>query len=271
MNKLITGLIAALIIGIILVNELPVNFRVSFFDVGQGDAIYFRTPDDYTVLIDGGPSFAVLDELGEVLPLYDRTIDLLILSHPHADHVNGFVEVVKRYDVKQILLVGTPSSNAYYQEFLKLIDGNDIAVMFADARHDIRVGNYVFVDILWPENNLAGKDFENLNNASLAVKISFYDHEILLTGDAEIEEEEEILDSGFDIQADIFKAGHHGSKTASSDSFLDKVKPEIIVIQSGEENSFGHPHKEILKKSFENGIKVRRNDLEGRVDFIFDL
>ncbi len=269
--KYIAGLVVCLIIGLFLIYQLPhQKMLVSFLNVGQGDSIFIRTPDDYTVLIDGGPSANVLDELGEVVPIYNRTIDLIILSHPHADHVNGLVEVVKRFKVKQVLIVGTPYHNTFYKEFLRVINQNEISLNIARANNDIKVGDYVYIDILWPIKSMVGKHFENVNNASLSLRVLFEGHSVLLTGDAEIEEESEIVASGFDLSANILKAGHHGSRTASSEIFLDKVDPETVVIQTGIQNEFGHPHKETLRKLFKREVKVRRNDLEGRVDFIFD-
>ncbi|MBU1445754.1 MBL fold metallo-hydrolase [Patescibacteria group bacterium] len=263
-----------LVIGICFIIQLPhTNFLISFLDVGQGDAIFIRTPDDYTILIDGGPGPMILDEIAKVMPIYTRTIDILTLTHPHADHVNGLVEIVKRYNVKRILLVGTPSQNEFYQEWLKVADMNNIEMIFASNGTDFRVGSEVFLDILWPIGNKAGVAYENLNNASLAMRVIWSDGEnnvkFLLTGDAEIDEESEILNGNSTIKADVLKAGHHGSRTASSEDFLEKSDPRIVVIQSGEANSFGHPHQETLKNFLARNIQVRRNDLEGRIDFIF--
>ncbi|MBA4336540.1 hypothetical protein C0416_02075 [bacterium] len=240
--------------------------QVSFLNVGQGDSIFVRTPDDYFILIDGGPSVSVLEELAEVMPRYNRTIDLVLITHPHADHVNGLVEVVKRFEVKGVMLVGTPSGNTFYQEILRLCGEQGIPIYFGESGRDVKVGSYLYIDVVWPSRSMAGVEFENLNNASLAVRLIMPDKVFMLTGDAEEEEEREILRSGFDLSADIFKAGHHGSKTASSDEFLDAVEPDTVVIQSGAGNSFGHPHKEVLERLLRLGIQVRRNDLEGRVE-----
>lgn len=255
-----------------LICDLPHNrFVVSFLDVGQGDAIYIRTPDDYQILIDGGPSVKILRELGEVMPLYNKNIDLLFLTHPHADHVNGLVYVLKKYNVKRIFIVGTPAKNAYYDEFLSTAGHLEIPVYFASAKEDMKVGKYLYIDIIWPFEKMAGVAFKNLNNASLSLRVLFKDQSIVLTGDAEVEQEEEMIESEENVRGNILKAGHHGSKTASSVNFLDAVTPETVVIQSGSGNSFGHPHKEILSRLVERRIEIRRNDMEGRIDFIFSL
>lgn len=264
--KIISLLISLILIGGFLINDLPhSDLRVSFLDVGQGDSIFVRTPDDYFILIDGGPSMSVLEDIAQVMPRYNRTIDLVVLTHPHADHVNGLVEVLKRYDVRRLMLVGTPSWNPYYQKLLEL----DAKIVYAKADQDFKIGSYLYVDVVWPKHSMVGKKIENVNNASISMRLIEPGATYMLTGDAEIEQEHEIIKYGFDLSADVFKAGHHGSKTASSDEFLDEVKPEVVVIQSGKDNKFGHPHKESLQKYMESAIEVRRNDLEGRVDFIF--
>lgn len=254
----------------ICIAALPKStIQVSFLDVGQGDSIFVRTPDDYFILVDGGPGVSVLEELADVVPRYTRRLDLLILTHPHADHVNGLVEVVKRFDVHRVMIVGTPSHNTYYQELLRLCDTGEIPLYYAKADSDIKIGSYLYVDIVWPENLIVGKEYKNVNNASLAIRLITPKNVVFLGGDAEEEQEEEIIKSGFDLSADILKAGHHGSKTASCDEFLEAVNPKTVVIQSGAENNFGHPHKEALENFLERSIKIRRNDLEGRIDFIF--
>lgn len=265
-TKIITFLISLILIGGFLVADLPrAQTRVSFLDVGQGDSIFVRTPDDYFVLIDGGPSMNVLEKVAEVMPRYNRTIDLVVLTHPHADHVNGLVEILKRYDVQRLMLVGTVSWNPYYKKLLEL----NAPAVYAKADQDFKIGSYLYLDVVWPDRSMIGKEAENVNNASIAMRLIGTDFSFMLSGDAEIEEENEMIQSGFNLSADIYKAGHHGSKTASSDKFLDEVSPSTIVIQSGEGNSFGHPHKESLQKYLERGIEVRRNDIEGRVDFIY--
>jgi competence protein ComEC len=266
-TKIITFLISLILIGGFLIADLPnAQTRVSFLDVGQGDSIFVRTPDDYFILIDGGPSMNVLERITDVMPRYNRTIDLVVLTHPHADHVNGLVEVLKRYEVRKLMIVGTHSWNPYYQKLLEL----EVPIVYAKADHDFKIGSYFYLDIVWPERSMAGKEVENLNNASVVLRLIGANFSFMLSGDAETEEETEMVESGFDLSADILKAGHHGSRTASSGEFLDAVSPSIVVIQSGEGNSFGHPHKESLQKYMERGLEVRRNDIEGRVDFIFE-
>lgn len=271
--KMITcGLVICLIITVYLISQFPENnLLVSFLDIGQGDAIYIRTPDDYQIIIDGGPDTTILEEISEVMPLYNRTIDLVVLSHPHADHVNGLVEILKRYDVKRVMMTGTPYRNSYYIKLLELINEKDIQVVIANSENDLKLGSYLFIDVIWPEKVVAGKEFDNINNASPILRLLFGDSKILVSGDAEIEEEQQLLMSAFDIRADLFKAGHHGSRTSSSLSVLKTVKPNDVVIQSGRQNNYGHPHEETLKNLSDLGIKYRRNDFENRITLSYAL
>ncbi|MCD6109420.1 MBL fold metallo-hydrolase [bacterium] len=264
--------VITLVLLIICISELPnpSNVQFSFLNIGQGDSIYIHTPDDYSILIDGGPDMSVLEQLAQVMPRYNRTINMILLTHPHSDHVNGLVEVLKRFEVKKVMVTGTPCSNAYYQKFFKLCNEQNIPIYFGEADKDVKVGRFLYLDIVWPIKKMVGKKFENLNNASLSVRAITPSKVVMLSGDAEIEEESEMVASGFDLSADILKAGHHGSKTSSSNAFLNAVSPDIAVIQCGKDNSFGHPHKETLEKYLKRSIRVRRNDLEGRIDLIFN-
>lgn len=259
--------------------ELPdEKMHLNFLDVGQGDSILIQTPEGHNVLIDGGPRSVVLEELSETLPFFNKKIDFMVLTHPHSDHLEGLVEVIKRYEVDAVLITGVQYSNHYYEEFLKdlyILDESDAIDLFiAQADLDFRVGS-LFFDTIYPFYSLAGETVKNLNNSSIAMRVLYQDedgqmHKIMLTGDCEVEVEEEILKSGFEISAEIFKAGHHGSKTASSFDFVSGVDPSIVVIQCGNENKFGHPHAETLRTFSQIGIQeIYRNDLDGRVEFVF--
>ncbi len=241
---------------------------VHFLDIGQGDSILIQTPSDKLILIDGGPGTEILTELDEILPFLEKEIDLMILTHPHADHIEGLVPVLKRYQVNAALITGVEYSNSYYEEFLRDLRG-EAEIYYAWAETDFDFGDGVMVDVLYPFEPLIGEEFENLNNSSIIMRLVYGEVEILLTGDAEAEVEEELLEAGIWLDSDVFKAGHHGSRTASSRDFLEEVDPEIVVIQCGEGNSFGHPHQETLDAFEEIGAKVYRNDLDGRVTIEF--
>jgi len=267
---LLSGLVMGYIFLFAALWQLPDGkFHIWFLDVGQGDSILIETPGDNHILIDGGPGPDVLSELSAILPFFEKEIDLLVLSHPHADHINGVIEVLKRYSVKAILFSGVNFAGGAYDEFLREIRAQQIDFWIAEASDDFRFGP-VILNVIYPREQAAGEEFANLNNSSVAIKVIYDDVKILLTGDLETEAEAALVNSGEDLRAEILKAGHHGSKTASSIEFLKKVKPKVVVIQSGEGNSFGHPHDESLNNFEKIGVeKVYRNDLDGRVEFVF--
>jgi competence protein ComEC len=164
------------------------------------------------------------------MPFFDKTIDLVVLTHPHADHIDGLVEVLKRYQVDAVLISGVDYKSPDYDEFLRVSSEKNIKTYIARNNLDFRFGTVAF-DVLYPEKAILGKRFKNLNNSSIVVKILYKGKSILLTGDMEIEEENALIKTSIDLKADVLKVGHHGSKTASSKLFLNQVKPEMAVLQ----------------------------------------
>lgn len=239
------------------------NLRVAVLDVGQGDAILITTPGNQQVLIDGGPDLRVLEQLGDAMPFGDRHIELMMLSHTDADHVTGLVEVLRRYEVGKILMTGVARDTAIYNAFLDAARENGAQVIIADADHDLDLGAGVLLDILSPQESLFGREVKEPNNASIVAKLTWKDHEVLLTGDIEEWVEETMLKEGLDLRADILKVPHHGSKTSSSEAFLLAVDPDLALISVGRDNHYGHPRPEVLARYAALGIPVRRTDLEG--------
>jgi len=219
---------------------------VHFLDVGQGDSTLLITPSGKQVLVDGGPDMSTLEHLGKHMPFFDRTLDLVILTHPHDDHLASFPEVFKRYKVKRVLLAGTELGPSRYHALLNEITGQQIPVIITNPLKDIDLGDGVVLDVIWPNAN--GRNEKNPNNSSVVIRALYKEESILLTGDIEIEAEEEILVTGADLSSTILKVAHHGSKTSSLTSFLLMVKPEQAIISVGEENAFGHPHEATLSR-----------------------
>ncbi|KKR23435.1 MAG: metallo-beta-lactamase superfamily hydrolase-like protein [Candidatus Peregrinibacteria bacterium GW2011_GWE2_39_6] len=240
------------------------RLMIDFLNVGQGDAILITTPDQNHILIDGGPDQSLLTQLGEVLPFLQKNIDFMVLTHPHADHIFGLVEILKRYQVKAILFSGVNYSNPIYDEFLRIIQSQNIPLYVARANEDWQLGA-INLDIVYPLKSLLGISMENINNASVVIRLGYKGNHVLFTGDAESQVENEILKVGFNLQAEVLKAGHHGSKTASGEDFLDKVKPSLAIIQCGKDNSFGHPHTETLNKLTKRDVSIKSNDQNGRI------
>lgn len=249
--------------------KLPSSFELHVLDVGQGDAILLRTAEGQNILVDGGPGQTVLEELGEVLSPFDRRLDLVILTHPHEDHVAGLVEVLRRFEVGEVLLSAPEYDNQAYEALMEEIAEREIPYSFADDDNDFEFGD-VKLDVLFPFEPFTGDDMENVNNASPVIKVVWGEVEVLLAGDAEQEVEAQLLAAGAPVSADIIKAGHHGSRSSSTEAFLKAVGAELMLISCGTGNDYGHPHEETLEKATDMGMEVRRTDLEGRISVIFN-
>ncbi len=233
---------------------------VAFLDVGQGDAIFIETPDGSQVLIDGGPNKKVLSELSRIMPFYDRSIDAVILTHPHQDHVGGLVEILKRYDVDFVFDSGDTASTAELAEFKKLVSEKNINEIFVRRGSRILLGGGVYFDVLLPE---VFNDSENQHQNMVVGRLSYGGTCFLMTGDMEREQEFKILND--DIDCEVLKVGHHGSKTSSSDAFLKAVSPEIAVIEVGAKNRYGHPYQAVLDRLTASAIQIFRTDTDGAV------
>lgn len=238
--------------------------EISVLDIGQGDAILLEAPDGQVILVDGGPDKKVLRRLGEELPFWERKIDLIVLSHPHEDHLAGLIPILDRYQIGGVMITGVMSTNTTYRQFLEMVTEKNIPLILVEQAQTIAFDD-VRLEILYPQSSFKARRMSNINNSSIVMKVIYKDFEILLTGDAEEEQEYELLASGFNLQADILKAGHHGSDTSSTEEFVRAVDPEMVLVSNGVENSYGHPSPRTLKRFERLGITVRRTDLEGTI------
>lgn len=271
-NKIGYLILAGLLVTVIFVwsevfaQQSDDKLKIDFFDIGQGDALLLDAPNGNQVLIDGGPSDAILAKLGEVLPFSDRKIELMILTHPDADHLSGLVEVLKRYEVGEILETGILDSTSVYQTWNELIKEKKVPVIFAQAGQTVKVADNFEIKIFYPLAKINGQDFSNnTNNTSVLGKILYGKNTLLFTGDAEGAEENALLFSGINLKADILQVGHHGSKNSTSDEFLAAVAPQIAVIQVGAKNKYGHPAQEVLERL--KGVVIFRTDNDGDIKF----
>lgn len=243
--------------------------HIYYLNIGQGDGILVRTPSMEYMLIDGGPDDTILQELSAVMPFYTRTIDVMMLSHPHADHIDGLVEVLERYEVRRVVITGVSYGYAGYEKFLDLIREREIPVTFVNGKMDYQLGDVV-LDVVYPLNSLAGRHFENVNNSSISFRLLYGERRFYFSGDLEIEGEKKLAVSGLNLGADVLKAGHHGSRTSSTEQLLDVVRPEWAVISCGVDNQFKHPHPETIRHLQERGVIIYRTDLDGRVELVSD-
>jgi len=241
------------------------NLRVTFLNVGQGDAILIRTPTQENILIDGGPDDSVITELGKNLPLWDRELDLVIATHHDADHITGLLTVLREYQVKEVLTLAISSTtkiNSDWQEVLKQVP----VVNWADITDDYQWGAVVW-DTIWPLTSTA-ENYQG-NNSSIVGELSFYSSQILLTGDIEAPTESAITQLYPGLTADILKVAHHGSRFSSTAGFLQTIQPQAAVILVGK-NSYGHPHPETLDRLLVVKSDVYRTDQDGTIEVILE-
>ena len=242
--------------------------EVYFFDVGQGDAIFIETPNKKQILIDGGPDKTILEKLNKEMFFYDKTIDLLILTHPDADHITGLVSVLEYYDIKYILTSGVEKDTAVYKEWRNLIKEKNIFLILAQSGQKIFLDQDIFLEIIWPEQSLVESFSKNTNNVSVVGKLVYRDVEFLLTGDIEKKVENHLVNQNLNLESDILKAPHHGSKTSSSFNFIKAVNPQISVISVGRDNRYNHPNNEVLGRLKES--LIYRTDKNGDIKILTD-
>lgn len=245
--------------------------RVEFFDVGQGDAFMITTYQGNQVLVDGGPGNSVLQALGASMPLLDKKIEMMVLTHPHADHLEGLIPVLHRYEIEKILMPNVAAGSSTYDEFLAAARQEQSEIIYAQQGQRIWLDNATVLDVLHPASRAEWRPGKNddLNDTSVVARVVFGRTALLLTGDAGKNIESELV-GRFNLKADLLKVGHHGSKYSTSGEFLGQVSPTYAVIQSGEGNRYGHPAPETLELLEVAGVDVFRNDTHGQINFWSD-
>ena len=251
----------------------PHYLKVDVLDVGQGDSIFIETPARRRIIIDGGPDSAVLGKLAERLPVWEKSLDVVMLTHPDADHVAGVLQVLERYKVDYIVWTGMVRDGANYQKWVELLakkhqEGSNIII--AKAGTKITSGGAT-IDTLHPFENLEGQFFgKQGNDTGIVSRLSYGKKSFLLAADISSKAEQAMVKAGLSLASDVLKVAHHGSKYSSSEVFLQAIKPAVAVISAGAKNSYGHPTSEVLQNLFKFGIKVLRTDQDKDVEFLSD-
>jgi competence protein ComEC len=283
--KIFSVLAAVVYLFTIFVNDMQRSgFQVYFLDVGQGDAIFIRNSGDVNILVDGGPESIVLSKLGSVLPPWIRKIDIVVLTHPHSDHIQGLIEVLQRYEIKEVWFNSVVYHSDDYNYWLELLADLEnirgLEVRAVDTDYSA-ITKGLQIRVLWPKkaarssNSIEGEcgkymcrdSFnDNINNDSIVLLISFKDLDILLMGDVEHEVEDELLSDIRHLdEIEILKAGHHCSRTASGKRFLELLDPDLAICSLGADNKFGHPHEEAIENFDILGISYLRTDEKGNI------
>ncbi len=268
----IKPIIAIIILLILVVNLIPKNLKIHFIDVGQGDSTLIVTPQNKTILIDGGGSSSEFDVGKNTLVPYilDRgftQIDIIIISHFDQDHVGGIMTVLQELKVKKVYISKQVEKSKNYEKFLDIVSNKKIKVYEVVSGNKIHIEKNLYIDILWPTNNQITTNI--LNNNAIVCNLHYKNFSMLFTGDIEKIAEIEILEkysrtTQF-LKANILKVGHHGSKSSSISEFLNTAKPQIAVIGVGKNNKFGHPNSEVLQRLENINSKIFRTDLNGEI------
>mgnify|MGYP001589972856 CR=1 FL=1 len=262
------------------------ELTVAFLDIGQGDAIFIEAPNGNQVIVDGGPNSKILHELGKLMPWYDKTIDMIIVTNPDKDHIAGFADILKRYKVSYLIESGTQNKSLIHNTVQELAREKGVEKVTARRGMEIFLDeesdNQVVLTVLFPDKDVSK---EKPNDGSIVMRLKYGKTEVMLTGDAPISVEKHILslaESGAgliaelnnrrkfaqELTSDILKVGHHGSKTSTDAEFLAAVNPKFAVISSGKENKYGHPHEEVLAtlaKFSQFPLKILRTDELGTI------
>ena len=266
-SALVSGLsLVAILIWAAALAQPDGRLHVVFCDVGEGDGIFIRTPGGHKLIIDGGPSPSrFLRCIGQRMPFWDNSIDLVILTHPDKDHLDGLVAVLERYKVEAVLEPGIESRLLSYKRWRELIEGNGITRYEGQRGMRMLLSDGVALCVLNPVDK---ESCESDNNCSVVIRLVMGKASFLFTGDAEREAEERMLASGWELSSTVLKVAHHGSKGSTTPGFLKAVRPQVAVISVGADNRFGHPAREVLKHL--EGIRVLRTDRDGTVEIVSD-
>jgi competence protein ComEC len=242
--------------------------KVSFLDVGQGDSILIETPDGYQVLVDGGPDMSVLRELGHELSFFDRSIDMIVATHPDADHIAGLSDVLARYEVGTVIETTNGKETPVTHALVEAIQSEHAHVVYPEPGQVIQLGASTTLHIFSPAGDET--NWES-NMASIVLKVEYGSTSVMLTGDAPIEIEKYLVQAYPTLlKSTVLKLGHHGSKTSSSDEWLDAVHPEYAVVSAGLNNKYGHPHASVMQAVTARNIKVSETSKEGTITFYSD-
>ncbi len=243
---------------------------LAMLDVGQGDAFFIESPTGTQILFDGGPNGRILGELARAISPFDRRIDALVITNPDQDHIAGFSDVLKNYEIGAVFEPGTFNDSKVFQNLKDEIKRKNIPDILARKGMKLDIGGGAVIEILFPDRDVS---YWAPNDGSVVARLSYGKTSIMFTGDATKKTEEIVLTRNPlpKIDSDILKTGHHGSRTSTSGNFVKAVSPAYALISSGKENKYGHPHQDVLDILTVFGAKILRTDTMGTIIFRCDI
>ncbi len=251
------------------------HLTITFLDVGQGDSIVVRTPSGHILIVDTGRMTENNDAGRRVVLPFLRNlgingIDGLLLTHPDDDHIGGAASILQRIRVARLFVYSDAVATPNWRYVLDVARrrGTKLVPLSRGQMLDFRDG--VIVEVLNPPAGGLFRTEHKDNDASIVVRVRDANTSVLLTGDAEVSAEKDMVESGMEVGADILKLGHHGSKTSSSELFLNHVRPRLAIVSAGARNIYGHPHPAVLTRLAERGIRVLRTDRDGAITIVSD-
>ena len=238
------------------------KLHIKVYDVGQGDSILIKTASGKTILVDGGPDNSVLGYLGRDIPFYLKNIDLVVLTHPDADHLTGLIEVVKQYKVRKIWVNGVKKDTRVYQNWEKALSESSLKVEIVKAGNKLKLEDSLILSVIWPQ-----KDFisSKTNLLGIVIKLSYGEFDALLAADADKNVQPYTSSLG---HVEVLKVPHHGASESVSEAFLNLTSPEVSIISVGEKNPYNHPRQEALDLLTKSGSKIYRTDKDGSIEIV---
>jgi competence protein ComEC len=244
--------------------SLKTNLTFAMLDVGQGDGLFIESPTGTQIMFDGGPAHSVLGPLSRVMSPFDKTIDAMVITNPDADHIGGFLDILKNYKVGVVFKSGTFNDSKTYQNLEMEIKGQHIPEVILRRGMKLNLGGGAIINILFPDRDVSTW---SSNDGSVVARLVYGKTSVMLTGDATNTTEKIILaeNSKAQLSSTVLKVGHHGSRTSTSSDFVKALAPTYALISDGKDNKYGHPHKDTLDTLNKFGVKIFRTDLLGTI------
>lgn len=241
-------------------------------DIGQGDALYIESPTGVQVVIDAGPDSSVLTKLADVMPALDHSLDAAIETHPDADHIGGFADILSRYSVGAFIEPGIPKTTKTATALEKQIDQQKIPRYIARRGMILDLGGGAYLRVLYPDHDVSRLGDAKANEGCIVVELIYGATSALLECDAPASVETRLLSisTSTELKSDILKVAHHGSKYSSTESFVTAVSPTVAVISVGAHNTYGHPTQQTLDTLTRHDAEILRTDKEGTIMFHSD-